>query len=122
MADSRRLENAIAGVHYERRTLVFIDHLHPSRSAENHLKPHAVIVHVIRHRTAVRDANVRSDEAAAEAAGDQVAILHGRAPCSPGAGAAPSFWSGYDELLLAFGDFNRRIGVYELDLDAAWDF
>jgi len=90
----------------------------PSRFAENHLKPHAVVVHVIRHRPSVRDANVRSDVAASQAAGEQVTILHIRAARYPGGGAR----FGDDELLLAFGNSNRRIGFYELDLDAAGGF
>src|ERR1700690_2204293 len=83
MANARRLQHAVAFAHDERRSLILIDNAHPAAPAIDHLKTDAVIMHVIVHRTAVGDADLRGDDAPAEAAGNEIAILHARAACDP---------------------------------------
>ena len=83
VADLRRLQHAIAGVEQERLALVLVDQPRPAGLAIDHLEADAVEMHVVRHRPAVGDADVRGDEAPAQAARDQIAILHAGAPDAP---------------------------------------
>src|SRR5437016_912262 len=113
MADLWRLQNAVAGVHHQRRTLVFVNHPDPARLAKDHLEADSVIVHVIWHLTTLGNTNVGSDKPPAQAAGDEVAILHAGAASAPGIGATQP---ADDELLLALGNFNRQFGLGQFDL------
>src|SRR5690242_20970131 len=70
------LQDAISGVKHEGRSLVLVDHLYPSRLAEDHLEPHPVIVDVIRYWAAFWNADMRGDKTPSQAAGDEVTILH----------------------------------------------
>ncbi len=88
VADARGLQDAISGAHDEVRSLVLVDHPHPAGAAIDHLEADLVVVHVIGHRAALGDHDMRGDEAPAEAAGDQVAIAHAGAAGSP-VGIAP---------------------------------
>src|SRR5437660_46048 len=65
MADFRRLQDAVAGVHNEWRALIFVDHTHPSGLAEDHLESDAVVMHVVGHLAAFRNPDMRSHEASA---------------------------------------------------------
>ena len=53
-----RLQHTVAGVHYKRLTLIFVNNSHPATLAINHLKFNAVIVHIIGHWPAVRNMNM----------------------------------------------------------------
>src|SRR6266487_2357410 len=52
VADLWRLQDTVPGVHHKGRSLIFIDHAHPSGFAEDHLEADAMIVHVVRDLTA----------------------------------------------------------------------
>ena len=47
MADGRRLQDAIPGLHDEGRALVFVDHPHPTAAAIDELESDMVVVHVV---------------------------------------------------------------------------
>ena len=81
VADVRRLQHGVAGVHRERLALVLVDDAHPAAHAVDDLEPHVVVVHVVRHRPAVGDRDVRGDEPPALPLGQQVAVDH---PGPPG--------------------------------------
>src|SRR3954463_1561529 len=81
--DPRWLQDAVSRLHQEWRALVLVDHAHPSRLAEDHLKAHAMIVHIVRHLATRGNLDVRSDKASAQATGNQVAILHAGAASIP---------------------------------------
>ena len=76
VADLGRLQHAVALPQRERRALVLVDHPHPAPVAEDHLEPDPMEVHVVRDGAAVRDGDVRGDEAAALAIGQQIAVAH----------------------------------------------
>ena len=70
-------------------------------------------MHVIRNLATSGDFDVRSDEASAQAAGDQVAILHAGSP-----GGANAARPADKEFLLAFRNFDGRIRFDQFDLHA----
>jgi len=78
MADVRWLQDGVPSFQPERRTLILIDHVHPSPVAEDHLKSNVVMMDVVRYRSAVGDGDVRGDEPATQTVGDEVAIHHAR--------------------------------------------
>ena len=55
MADPRRLQHAVAGVHHERLTLVLVDHADPALVTIDELELDRVVVDVVGHRPAVGD-------------------------------------------------------------------
>jgi len=83
VADLRRLQDAIAGIHDKRVALTFIDHPHPALAAEDGLKPELVEVDVVRHRSTIEDAEVRGDEGAAMALRQQITVAHTGATHTP---------------------------------------
>ena len=112
MADQRRLEHAVAGVHDERLALVLVDHLHPPAHAVDHLEADPVEVHVVGDRSAVGDADVRRDEPSTLATRVEVAVLHPRAPDVP---LVVVGRAGDDQRGHECGDDERRVGVDDLD-------
>lgn len=82
--DLRRLGHTITGIENEWLTLVFVDKPYPALVAIDQLKPDHVIVHHVRHRPAGRNANVRRNDAATEAAWNEVAVMHASAADDPG--------------------------------------
>ncbi len=79
----RWLQYAIAGFQYERRTLIFVHYPYPASVTVNHLKIDSMVMHVVRHRTTVRNADVRRNESATAAIGNQVTVLHAGPPGPP---------------------------------------
>jgi hypothetical protein len=59
------LQNAISGLQDKWRTLVFVNDSYPASVAVNHLKFDIMVVHIVWHPPAVRDADVRRDKSAA---------------------------------------------------------
>src|SRR3954469_5530294 len=88
VTDLRRLQDAVTGVHHERRALIFIDHPHPSGFAEDHLEAHTVVVHIIRYLAARWDLDMRGDKAPTQPARDEVAVIHSGAAGVPLTGTA----------------------------------
>jgi len=77
------LQNAISGLKDERGTLIFVNYAYPAAVAVDHLEFDIMVVHVIRHRPTVRDANVRRNESATPAIRNQIAVLHAGPPGLP---------------------------------------
>ena len=84
MADLRRLQHAIAGLEQEGLALILIDEARPALAAIDHLEADLVEMDVVGHRPAFGDADMGGDEAPAEAARNQIAILHAGTPLAPG--------------------------------------
>ena len=76
VADAARLQHAVAGLEDERLALVLVDDAHPAPAAVDDLEPDAVVVDVVRHRSGVGDRDVRGDEPASLAAGEEVPVVH----------------------------------------------
>ena len=76
VADAARLQHAVAGLEDERLTLVLVDDAHPTPPAVDDLEADAVVVDVVRHRSGVGDRDVRGDEPASLAAGEEVPVVH----------------------------------------------
>ena len=68
--------DAVAGLQPERRALVLVHEVDPAAGAEDHLEPDPVEVHGVGDVAAAGDADVRGDEPAAAAIGQEVAVLH----------------------------------------------
>jgi hypothetical protein len=79
VADAGRLKHKIAGVHHEWIALILIDNAHPAAADDDQLQGDTVEMNPVANRPALRDGDVRSDVAPAEAAGDQIAVEHLRA-------------------------------------------
>ena len=109
--NSRRLQHAIARTHDELRTLVFVHETDPTFVVVDHLKADLVEVNVVRHRTAFRNLDVRSDEAPAQTTGDEIAVAHSGAPDAP----LGPFVLGHDERLLHRRHHQWRIDIDDLD-------
>ena len=76
--------------------------LHPTPVAVDHLEADVVEVHVVGHRPALGDEDVRGDEPTTEATGDQVAVAHAGATFAERVvGRLARGHAGDDELLLA---------------------
>jgi hypothetical protein len=84
VSNVRRLQNTIAGLHYDRLTLVFINNAHPAFVTIDHLKFNVMVMHVVRHRAAVLNAYMRCDVFSAKSVRYQVPVLHARTSCTPG--------------------------------------
>ena len=83
MAYVRWLQHAISCLQDDRGSLIFVHHFHPAFVAIDHLKFDVVMMDVVRNRTSLRDADMRSDHATAETIRYQIAVLHARAPRDP---------------------------------------
>ena len=110
-----RLQHAVTGVHEEGFALAFIDHPDPALAAKNHLKPDLVEMHIVRHQPALQDADVRCNEGAAMALGQQVAVAQTGAPNTPG-GLCIGVVD--DQGLLGFGQLHGRVGPGQLNAHA----
>ncbi len=62
MPDFGWLNHAITRMQAKFRPLILIDEVHPARDAENQLKPDRVIMNHVRHRSAIRDADVAGND------------------------------------------------------------
>jgi hypothetical protein len=113
MADGRRLQEAVALVHQHWFALILIGDAHPAAMAIDHLKAHVVEVHVVVHRSAVLDQNVRGDEAPAEAAWDQVAVTQAGAALTEAVAVLGPTRD--HELLDQLRHLQRHLRGYELD-------
>jgi DNA-binding transcriptional LysR family regulator len=103
MADQRRLQHAVAGVHLEGLALPFVDHAHPALAAEDDLKAH--------------HADVRGDEGAAVPRGQQVAVAQAGPSHAP-AFVAALIHAAHAELLARRRLAQRRIGMHEAHAQA----
>jgi len=112
VADLRRLQHAIAGLEQEGLPLVLIDEARPALAAIDHLEADLVEMDIVGDRPAVGDADMRGDEAPAEAARDQIAILHAGAPLATGRSTRHA---GEHEFLPALRQCQGRVGVDQLD-------
>ena len=63
--------------------LILIDHIDPALDAEDQLKPDLVEMHHVRHRAAVRNADMAGDDRAAKTRRDKIAVVHARAADDP---------------------------------------
>src|SRR3546814_3695271 len=102
---------------HERWALIFVDHAHPAGLAENHLKAHAMVMHIVGHLATVGDTDMRGDEATAEPPRDQIAVMHAgtaNVPCRV-------FLTVSDEECLLCGcNLQCRLGIDQLDANATW--
>jgi len=73
-------------------------------------------MHIVGHFAAVRDADMRGDEAATESARNQVAIVHAGAADVP---AVACIMTGEDERLLALRNMQCRFGIAQFHAHAA---
>lgn len=112
MADGGRLQEAVALLQQHRLALVFVGHAHPA-VAVDHLEPDVVEVHVVGHRPTVGDEDVGGDEAPAQPAGDEVAIVHPGAALAEGAVVIGHACE--HELFPQRRDLQRWVGGRELD-------
>ena len=62
MPDFGWLNHAITRMQAKLRPLILIDEVHPAGDAENQLKPDRVIMNYVRHRSAIRDADVAGND------------------------------------------------------------
>ena len=73
MADGRRLEDEITGIHDEGCSLALVGEAHPAGDAVDALKVHKVEVRIVGHRATSWDANGRRDQRSATTAHRAVA-------------------------------------------------
>jgi len=78
-----RLQDAVPGFHNKRRALVFVHDFDPASVAVNHLKRDVMMMHVVRYRSTLWNANVRCNQAAAKSTGNQITVLHTGTPHPP---------------------------------------
>jgi hypothetical protein len=83
VANVGRLQDAVPGFHDKRWTLVFVHDFDPAAVAVNHLKTDVMMMDIVRYRSALWNADVRRDQVAAKATGNQVTVLHTGTPRSP---------------------------------------
>lgn len=76
VADLGWLDDTVTRGQNERIPLVLVHEPHPSMAAEDQLEADGVVVHFVRHRTSVGNADVRGYDGAAQTAGNEVAIMH----------------------------------------------
>ena len=114
MADFRRLQHAVALVQDEGLALILIDQAHPTLQAIDHLKADAVIMHPVAYRPAVANADLGSDEPAAEAAWYQIAVFHSRPADTPGTGRLIAETHQH-KLLLHLRQLDRRRRLHQHD-------
>ena len=112
MPDLRGLDHAVSRLQHEGRPLVLVDELHLAPVGEDQLETHRVIVHDVRHGTGVGDPDVGGDDAPAEAAGHQVAVVHAGAADHPGRVVLEP---PHQEGVLRRRDFERWFGLCNLD-------
>ena len=83
VADFRRLEHTIARLKAKRVALIFIDKVNPAAITKDQLKPHGMIMHHIRNRPTIRDADMAGNNRPPQPVRDQVPVMHASTPNYP---------------------------------------
>ena len=83
VADLGRLDYAVARRQPELRPLILVNQIDPAGMTEYQLKADLVKMHHVRHRSALRNADMGGDEGAAQTPRREVAIMHTRPPDDP---------------------------------------
>ena len=112
VANLRRLNHAVSGGQDERRSLVLVDEADPPVDAEDQLKADRVVVDHVRYGSGVRYADVRGDDAATQASGNQIPVLHAGPADHP---RRVVFQPSHDEGMRRRRHLQRRIGIDEKD-------
>ena len=92
MADTRRLEHAVAGSEHEGVAFALVHQAHPTGDAIDQLEADVVKVHLVGHRAGGGDADVRGNEPSSLTTRQEVAVQHsGTAHAPAGIGDPAEF-------------------------------